>query len=378
MNISIQGHIHAAGVSIIHQWGEAIWNTAIWHEEVNDEIVYEYPPIILLRGKLISGGSTVTAVIFGLFADSLLGSCVASSAPRAISESKWDTAVWDSGVWRGPVFNLTRARSMSSLVENYVDVAGKLMPLVYLSNSFSSSAKWDTAIWDAYKWAEIGDSLLHAFLRLAVGVPGHVYGISSSSSYLGRNREISTNIITVSNSIGNVAYHVGLASTAFGILIINSNLELPAILMGKLFGISAVQCNKLHGILSLRANIKHILKVKIHTLTTQTTEEYRLVPLSKYVFDNAVLSLQMNSEMSNIYRWLDGLTHGTDVVYGGRYKLKFNKTLNTLDIVYNKQMFVYNGNSDREYNTTEDTVVARIFSNGNVSIKGTLTQSASL
>ena len=292
---------------------------------------------------------------------------------------QWDYDEWDSGTWFETDIILGRNRTFNSSISSVATIQSSIYAnraFVSFVNGVSSSVS-NIGLTFALSGSITSESDVYArFTTWLVGVCTATsegtpvlltkgYAISGSSSavsvlgvYLSKSKYMNSEINELSAIIGNIT--------------------LPKAFQGSIDAVVTTPYTNLDMIFGLISNVNATTHITARPLSTQTTDEYRLVPLSKYIFDNAVLSLQMNSEMSNIYRWLDGLTHGTDVVYGGRYKLKFNKTLNTLDIVYNKQMFVYNGNGDREYNTTEDTVVARISSNGNVSIKGTLTQSASL
>lgn len=291
----------------------------------------------------------------------------------------WDNAEWNSGTWletdvilgRNLVVNssvlssvttqssLYANRAFISIVNGVSNVTSNIYLILTMSGNISSEsdvyARFTT--WLAGSCNSISGPA-QVLLTKAYSISSTSSAVSILGAYLSKNKYMISDIDEISNVIGNIT--------------------LPNGLHGAITATSGMLYINLSRIVGFISDINATTHITARPLSTQTTEEYRLVPLSKYIFDNAVLSLQMNSEMSNIYRWLDGLTHGTDIVYGGRYKVKFNKTLNTLDIVYNKQMFTYNGNGDRDYNTTADTVVARIFSNGNVSIKGTLTQSASL
>ena len=357
MNQTLKGYVNANSSGNLQHWGSAEWGSGTWFETdvilgrnivVNSSVlssVTTHSNIVLTFA--ISGNISSESDVYARFTTWLVGVCTATSSnlQEWSNRDKWGEVIWGEATWS------------SNLQE------------------WSNKDKWGEVIWGEATWSSVLTLLTKvysisgtskaasicgvlALLTKAYSISGTSNAASILGAYLSKNKYIASEINELSGVIGNIT--------------------LPKVLIGSIGAVVTTPYTNLDMIFGLFSNVNATTHITARPLSTQTTEEYRLVPLSKYIFDNAVLSLQMNSEMSNIYRWLDGLTHGTDIVYGGRYKLKFNKTLNTLDIVYNKQMFTYNGNGDRDYNTTEDTVVARIFSNGNVSIKGTLTQSASL
>jgi len=334
MNQTLKGYVNANSSGNLQHWGSAEWGSGTWFETdvilgrnivVNSSVlssVTTHSNIVLTFA--ISGNISSESDVYARFTTWLVGVCTATSSnlQEWSNRDKWGEVIWGEATWSSVLTLLTKVYSISG-TSKAASICGVL-----------------------------------ALLTKAYSISGTSNAASILGAYLSKNKYIASEINELSGVIGNIT--------------------LPKVLIGSIGAVVTTPYTNLDMIFGLFSNVNATTHITARPLSTQTTEEYRLVPLSKYIFDNAVLSLQMNSEMSNIYRWLDGLTHGTDIVYGGRYKLKFNKTLNTLDIVYNKQMFTYNGNGDRDYNTTEDTVVARIFSNGNVSIKGTLTQSASL
>lgn len=91
-------------------------------------------------------------------------------------------------------------------------------------------------------------------------------------------------------------------------------------------------------------------------LTLPETYSQFLVPLNKYRFKNDNLnSTLMNTEMTNIYNFLNMVYNGFSN-YGGVYKWEFNKTENSLDLIF------------------KDKVIMRVDALGNLKVKGTITE----
>ena len=88
------------------------------------------------------------------------------------------------------------------------------------------------------------------------------------------------------------------------------------------------------------------------------TQSLKPLNVYKFKYDNLSSTL-MNTEMTNIYKWLNGVYNG-ELNYGGVYKWKFNETLTSLDLIF------------------KDKVIMRIDTFGNLKLKGTLYENQTL
>ena len=219
----------------------------------------------------------------------------------------------------------------------------------------------------------INSNFLYNLLDEVNSVSDTLHKLSLIQSININSNSVSIYDLLYKNMLYNQFTYNGLSEVSFASKFIRSFVQK----ITSQSSVSLINSNFLYNLISdiygsfetfIEIKLNYNFKVNVHATSfvnrffANIPETYTqsLKPLNVYKFkyDNLSSTL-MNTEMTNIYKWLNGVYNG-ELNYGGVYKWKFNETLTSLDLIF------------------KDKVIMRIDTFGNLKLKGTLYENQTL